>query len=117
MRGDYLFATRSGSKIPLYGGCGANGYLTIACSENRLDQGGYNMDGNPNGNSYMQIVTFPSTGVEAHTFLTFSLSDDPASPHNADYTRQYSGKSWVRMPFTEAEITSNADYKMVYINQ
>ena len=117
VRGDYLFATRSGSKIPLYGGCGANGYFTIACSENRLDQGGYNMDGNPNGNSYMQIVTFPSTGVEAHTFLTFSLSDDPASPHNADYTRQYSGKSWVRMPFTEAEITSNADYKMVYINQ
>ena len=75
------------------------------------------MDGNPNGNSYMQIVTFPSTGGEAHTFLTFSLSDDPASPHNADYTRQYSGKQWLRMPFTEAEITANADYKTVNIRQ
>ena len=30
--GDYLFATRSGSKIPLYGGCGANAYFTIACT-------------------------------------------------------------------------------------
>ena len=117
VRGDYLFATRSGAKIPLFGGCGSSGYFTIACSENRLDQGGYTMDGNPNGNSYMQIVTFPSTGVEAHTFLTFSLSDDPASPHNADYSRQYSGKQWLRMPFTEAEITSNADYKTVNIRE
>ena len=117
MRGDYLFATRSGTKIPLFGGCGSSGYFTIACSENRLDQGGYNMDGNPNGNSYMQIVTFPATGVQAHTFLTFSLSDDPASPHNADYTRQYSGKQWVRMPFTEAEIASSPDYKTTSIRE
>jgi acyl-homoserine-lactone acylase len=117
VRGDYLFATRSSTKIPLFGGCGSSGYFTIACSENRLDQGGYNMDGNPNGNSYMQIVTFPATGVQAHTFLTFSLSDDPASPHNADYTRQYSGKQWVRMPFTEAEITSSPDYRSKNISE
>jgi acyl-homoserine-lactone acylase len=78
-RGDYLFATRNGKKIPLYGGCDGPGYFTIACSENRLDKGGYTMDGNPNGNSYMQVVRFPAGGVEAHTFLTFSLSDDPAS--------------------------------------
>ena len=117
VRGDYLFATRSGTKIPLYGGCGANGYFTISCSENRLDQGGYNMDGNPNGNSYMQIVTFPATGVEAHTFLTFSLSDDPASPRNADYTRQYSAKQWVRMPFSEADITASPDYTTLTVRQ
>lgn len=109
-RGDYLFVTRGGEKIPLYGGCGASGYFTIACSERRIEQGGYSMDFNPNGNSYMQIVTFPDTGVEAHTFLTFSLSDDPASPHNGDYTREYSAKRWVRMPFSEAEITGNPDY-------
>ena len=58
----------------------------------------------------MRIVGFmPSPGDHFQSRLI--------SPHNADYTRQYSGKSWVRMPFTEAEITSNADYKMVYINQ
>ena len=109
-RGDYLFATRGGKKIPLYGGCGGPGYFTIACSENRLDKGGYTMDGNPNGNSYMQVVRFPDGGVEAHTFLTFSLSDDPASAHNGDYTRAYSEGKWLRVPFSESEIKADSSY-------
>jgi acyl-homoserine-lactone acylase len=116
-RGDYLFATRGGKKIPLYGGCGGPGYFTISCSENRLDKGGYTMDGNPNGNSYMQVVRFPEGGVEAHTFLTFSLSDDPASAHNGDYTRAYSAGQWQRMPFSEAEIKANADYRSAVITE
>ncbi|MFT3665367.1 penicillin acylase family protein [Piscinibacter sp.] len=110
-RGDYLFATRSGTRIPLFGGCGGSGYFTVACSERRIEQGGYSMDGDPNANSYMQIVNFAGATVEAHTFVTFSLSDDPASPHNADYTRRYSAKQWVRMPFTDAEIAADPDLK------
>ncbi|QOF80128.1 penicillin acylase family protein [Variovorax sp. 38R] len=116
-RGDYLFATRGGQKIPLYGGCGGPGYFTIACSENRLDKGGYTMDGNPNGNSYMQIVRFPEGGVEAHTFLTFSLSDDPASAHNADYTRAYSAGKWLKVPFSEAEIKGDAAYRSAVVSE
>jgi acyl-homoserine-lactone acylase len=116
-RGDYLFATRGGSKIPLYGGCGGPGYFTIACSENRLDKGGYTMDGDPNGNSYMQIVRFPAGGVEAHTFLTFSLSDDPASPHNADYTRAYSAGQWLKVPFSEAEIQGDPALKTTALSE
>jgi len=114
-RGDYLFATRGGKKIPLYGGCGGPGYFTIACSENRLDKGGYTMDGNPNGNSYMQVVRFPDGGVEAHTFLTFSLSDDPASAHNGDYTRAYSEGKWLKVPFSESEIKADANYRSTSI--
>ncbi|WP_341891166.1 penicillin acylase family protein [Variovorax sp. YR752] len=116
-RGDYLFATRGGQKIPLYGGCHGPGYFTIACSENRLDQGGYTMDANPNGNSYMQIVRFPEGGVEAHTFLTFSLSDDPASAHNADYTRAYSAGKWLKVPFSEAEIKGDAAYRSAVVSE
>jgi acyl-homoserine-lactone acylase len=114
-RGEYLFATRGGKKIPLYGGCGGPGYFTISCSENRLDKGGYTMDGNPNGNSYMQVVRFPEGGVEAHTFLTFSLSDDPASAHNGDYTRAYSEGKWLKVPFSEAEIKADAGYRSTAI--
>jgi acyl-homoserine-lactone acylase len=116
-RGDYLFATRGGQKIPLYGGCGGPGYFTIACSENPLAKGGTHMDGNPNGNSYMQIVRFPEGGVEAHTFLTFSLSDDPASAHNADYTRAYSAGQWLKVPFSEAEIKADAAYRSAIVNE
>ncbi|WPH19296.1 penicillin acylase family protein [Variovorax paradoxus] len=116
-RGDYLFATRGGQKIPLYGGCHGPGYFTIACSENRLDKGGYTMDRNPNGNSYMQVVRFPEGGVEAHTFLAFSQSDDPASAHNADYTRAYSAGQWLRVPFSEAEIKADAAYRSAVVSE
>lgn len=107
VRGDYLFATRNGVRIPLYGGCGGAGYFTVACSDKRIEQGGYSMDADPNANSYMQIVNFAGADVEAHTFLTFSLSDDPASPRYSNYTQRYSAKQWVRMPFTEAEIAAD----------
>jgi acyl-homoserine-lactone acylase len=66
----------------------------------------------------MQVVRFPEGGVEAHTFLTFSLSDDPASAHNGDYTRAYSAGQWLkRMPFSEAEIKANADYRSAVITE
>ncbi|RZI64734.1 penicillin acylase family protein [Variovorax guangxiensis] len=116
-RGDVLFATRSGQKIPLYGGCGGPGYFTIACSENRLDKGGYSMDANPNGNSYMQVVRFPEGGVDARTFLTFSLSDDPASAHNGDYTRAYSAGQWLKVPFSEAEIAGDAALRSTSLSE
>ncbi|WP_432726747.1 penicillin acylase family protein [Variovorax sp. W6] len=116
-RGEALFVTRNGRKIPLSGGCDTQGYFTVMCSENRLDQGGYTMDDDPNGNSYMQIVRFPAGGVEARTFLTFSLSDDPASAHHADYTRAYSAGQWLRLPFSEAEIKADAAYSSVTIRE
>lgn len=116
-RGDVLFATRGGSKIALYGGCGDPGYFTINCSENPIEQGGYSMDGQPHGNSYMQVVGFPAGGVEAHTFLTYSLSDDPASSRNGDYTRAYGARQWLRLPFSESEITSSAGYSTVTVRE
>lgn len=116
-RGDTLFVTRNARRIPLYGGCDDKGYFTVACSEDRLDQGGYSMDADPNGNSYMQIVRFPAGGVEAHTFLSYSLSDDPASPHHADYTRAYSAGQWVHEPFSQAEIEADAAYTSVTVGE
>lgn len=109
-RGDVLYSVRNGSKIPLYGGCGGAGYFTITCSDNPIGEAGHSMVGQSYGNSYMQVVSFPAGGVQAHTFLTFSLSDDPASPHFADYTRAYGAKQWLRVPFTESEITSATGY-------
>ncbi|MGJ7609398.1 MULTISPECIES: penicillin acylase family protein [unclassified Variovorax] len=116
-RGETLFVTRNGRRIPLSGGCDGQGYFTVVCSESRLDRGGYGMDGDPNGNSYMQIVRFPQGGVEAHTFLSFSLSDDPASAHHADYTRAYSAGQWLRVPFSQAEIEADAAYRSVTIGE
>ena len=55
--------------------------------------------------------------VEAYTFLTFSLSDDPASAHNADYTRAYSNGEWLKVPYTEAEITADPALKQTRISE
>ncbi|MCU6434191.1 penicillin acylase family protein [Undibacterium sp. Jales W-56] len=117
LRGDTLFVTRHQRKIGLFGGCENAGYFTVACSENRLDQGGYSMDGNPNGNSYMQIVSFTGSGVEAHTFLTFSLSDDAASIRSGNYTDRYAAKNWLKLPFIESEIRNDAAYSNTTIRE
>lgn len=117
VRGDTLFVTRNQRKIGLFGGCENAGYFTVACSENRLDQGGYNMDGNPNGNSYMQVVSFTGNGVDAYTFLTFSLSDDPASVRSANYTDRYAAKNWLKLPFSESDIRLDAGYSNTTIRE
>lgn len=116
-RGETLFAPRGGDKIPLFGGCGSQGYFTIACSQTRLDQGGYDVDTATSANSYMQVVRFPAEGVEAWTLLTFSLSDDPASGHYGDYTRAYSAGQWQRMPFSEADIARDPALKTTSIKE
>ncbi|MET3138827.1 acyl-homoserine-lactone acylase [Undibacterium sp. GrIS 1.2] len=116
-RGETLFVTRNQHKIGLFGGCDNVGYFTVACSDNRLDQGGYSMDGNPNGNSYMQVVSFPNGNVEAHSFLTFSLSDDPASIRSRNYTERYASKNWLKLPFTESEIHNDSGYRSSYISE
>ncbi len=116
-RGETLFVTRNMRRIGLYGGCEESGYFTIACSENRLDQGGYSMDANPNGNSYMQIVSFGNGAVEAHTFLTFSLSDDPASARYSNYTDRYAAKNWLKLPFSESDIRNDPGYSSVTVSE
>lgn len=59
------------------------------------------------GNSYLQVVALSPSGVDASTFVSYSLSTDPASPHYDDYTRQYSTKHWVKAAFTEAEVAAD----------
>ncbi|WP_027016014.1 penicillin acylase family protein [Comamonas composti] len=116
-RGSVLFSARGGDKIPLYGGCGEVGYFTITCSEKKIENGGYDMDGQPHGNSYMQVVSFPANGVEAHTFLTFSVSDDPASKHYVDYTKAYGEQKWVKLPFTDSAIAASPGYTIRSISE
>ncbi|CAN5907794.1 N-acyl homoserine lactone acylase QqaR [soil metagenome] len=116
-RGETLFVTRNLRKIGLYGGCETSGYFTVACSAQRLDQGGYSMDNSSYSNSYMQLVSFPAGGVEAHTFLTHSLSDDVASPRYSNYTDRYANKDWLRVPFSERDIRNDAAYSTTMVSE
>lgn len=116
-RGEVVYLTRNGKRLPLFGGCGSVGYFTISCSEFRLTSRGYTMDDQPHGNTYMQVVSFPADKVEAYSFLTFSLSDDPASPHYGDYSQAYSEQQWVKLPFSEAEISAAPGLQTMTISE
>jgi acyl-homoserine-lactone acylase len=93
--------------IPVFGGSGGEGAFTIV-SANSLDAGGYRVT---YGNSYIQTVTWEADGAGfkpvAEGFITYSQSTDPANPHYADFTREYSAKRWKRFPFRPAEIEAD----------
>ncbi|RKT21869.1 acyl-homoserine-lactone acylase [Paraburkholderia sp. RAU2J] len=99
-----LYVQRNGERIPLFGGCDAGGYFTAACAAHPFDTRGYSMDVNPNGDTYLQLVSFDGDQVLARTLLASSESGDPASPHYADATRDYAARRWLSIPFSEASI-------------
>ena len=99
-----LYVQRNDERIPLFGGCDTEGYFTAACAQHPFDTRGDSMNVNPNGNSYLQVVRFEQGEVVADTLLASSESDDPASPHYADGTREYASKHWMRVPFSEEAI-------------
>ncbi len=54
---------------------------------------------------YKEVISFCQNGnPKADAMLTYSESTDPASPHFDDYTKAYSDKNWLTLPFTEEQI-------------
>ena len=99
-----LYVQRNDERIALFGGCDAGGYFTAACAAHPFDSRAYSMNVNPNGNSYLQIVSFAGDDVLAQTLIASSESDDPASPRFADGTRSYAAQRWLTIPFSETSI-------------
>ncbi|CAN7722779.1 penicillin acylase family protein [Caballeronia sp. LjRoot29] len=106
-RGELLHADRNGARVPLFGGCDEAGYFTVMCAQHPVDADGYAVDRSGHGASYLQVVSFDASGVQADTMLAHSESDDPASPHFGDATRRFAGKQWLRFPFTEEAIAAD----------
>jgi acyl-homoserine-lactone acylase len=69
------------------------------------------------GNSYIQFVTWDDSGPVAEGILTYGQSSNPESPHFNDQTKLYAGGKWVKLPYTEAQITSDPQYKLVEISE
>lgn len=88
----------------IFGSEGSIGAFTVADSDGLTPQG-YQVNF---GNSYIQAVTWENGGVHAEGFITYSESSDPANPHYKDFTERYSAKQWLRFPFTDSEISADA---------
>lgn len=104
---------KNAERIPVPGGAQRTGNFTIAQAKSYVLKPGTGYGPLNYGNSYMQVVGLKPEGVEAHTFVTYSLSTDPASPHYDDYTREYSQKKWVKAAYTEAEVAADTKSTLV----
>ncbi|MGS1107007.1 penicillin acylase family protein [Achromobacter anxifer] len=99
--GTRRFVTSSGRHLPLYGGCDSAGYFTVACNEGRGDR----MGPDTLGNSYLQIVRFSPSGVQAHTLLAHGQDENAvADGQGWGPVLRYARKAWLPFPFKEEEI-------------
>ncbi|HXP18410.1 MAG TPA: penicillin acylase family protein [Streptosporangiaceae bacterium] len=103
--GSVQYVVLAGRKIPLPGGPGdPDGEL------NAIYQFGGPGSVPLYGSSYIQVVTW-KTGdpcPEAATLLTYSESDNPASPHFADQTELFSGRQWAAADFCRDQAAAHA---------
>lgn len=104
--GRYTFNNWSGQKMldPL--GSGA----TIYTADPATNQGAY-------GNSYIQFVTWDSSGPQAEGILTYGQSSHASSEHFNDLTLKYSARQWVKLPYTEAQITADPGYSVITLKE
>lgn len=98
----------NGDDIGIFGGEGnMEGAFTIA--RGPLTDKGY---GITFGNSHVSVITWDANGAVADAFITYSQSTDPANPHFNDFTKAYSAKQWLRLPFHETDVTNAAQSTM-----
>ncbi len=69
------------------------------------------------GNSYMQFVTWDDNGPVAEGILSYGQSSNPAHPNFSDQTRKYSVGEWVKLPYTDAQIKADPNFKEMKLSQ
>lgn len=69
------------------------------------------------GTSYLQLVSFTDKGPQALGLLAFSQSSEAGSPHAADQTRAFAAKQLAPIPFTEAQIKADPQYRYVEVSE
>ncbi|MGH8379363.1 acylase [Pseudomonas sp.] len=69
------------------------------------------------GTSYLQLVTFDAKGPQALGLLAFSESSEAGSAHASDQTQAFSAKHWHAIPFTEAQIKADPQYRVQVIRE
>ncbi|MHA6160430.1 bifunctional acylase PvdQ [Pseudomonas sichuanensis] len=69
------------------------------------------------GSSYLQVVSFTEQGPQAQGLLAFSLSSEAASAHAGDQTRAFAAKQLSVIPFTEAQIKADPQYRQYVISE
>ncbi|MNO52041.1 Acyl-homoserine lactone acylase PvdQ precursor [compost metagenome] len=69
------------------------------------------------GTSYLQLVSFTDKGPQARGLLAFSQSSEAASLHASDQTKAFAAGQLAVIPFTEAQIKADPEYREVVISE
>jgi len=69
------------------------------------------------GSSYIQTVTWDESKPVVGAFLTYSNSTDAASPYYADQTYRSYQKDWIKLPFTNEEVTTDPNFSSIVISE
>lgn len=69
------------------------------------------------GTSYLQLVSFNEQGPQAFGLLAFSQSSEAESAHANDQTRAFAAKQLAPIPFTEAQIKADPQYRRYVISE
>ncbi len=113
--GDIQFEIRNGEHIPIPGGEGWAGMWSMIVSQLQPEVGYTPI---VHGNSYIQVVNWDEGDrVRARAILTYSQSDNPASPYYADQTRLYSRGEWIDLPFYEEDIVADPGYVLINLQE
>jgi acyl-homoserine-lactone acylase len=104
----YQYVTRAGQRIPIHGGPGDPYGVFNAISSAWQPPNGY--PDVTHGSCFIAAMGFSggSCPVRQYTFVTYSESENPSSPHNSDYTRAFSRKHWEPEPFCAAQVRREA---------
>lgn len=101
--GDVQVQTAHGVRIPIHGGPGdPNGEFNAIYTRFTPGKG---FAAPYTGSSFVQVVGFDDSACPiGGSILTYSQSDNPASPHYADQTALFSAKRWVPDTFCQDAI-------------
>ena len=69
------------------------------------------------GGSIVEHVSEVVSVIDAEGILTYGQSSNPASSHFNDQTRKYAAGEWVKLPFTDAQIKADPNFKQVQITE
>ncbi|WP_437528745.1 acylase [Sorangium sp. So ce726] len=124
--GEAQFTLKGDETIPIHGGNGREGVANVVAfsagnnstllprlqpgevidAATGLTTSGYLIN---TGTSFLMAVEHTSAGPRAEALLTYSQSNDPASPHFADQTELFSRKEWRPVRFTQADIEADPE--------
>jgi acyl-homoserine-lactone acylase len=113
--GRYQHAIRNGQPVPVHGGIGdVDGVYNALHPKIDLSERGY--ENVVWGTNYIQLVRFDELGPVAHGLLAYGQSTDPASPYYADQLPLYSAQTLVPLPFTDAQVAADGNYRYVTVS-